>query len=250
MPQKLRKLLEFLGLALEERSGAVDLQDAIYQIEGETSDVERRSIDIHKITARAEGEEGPPLDGYIAVFDRETDIGPFREVVRKSAFNRHVQGNGDTVLLWQHDPKSPFARTTSGTLRLTVDDVGLRFEADPVDAQWSLDAMKSIRRRDVTGGSFGFNVAPEGQRWVDDGKPKLLRELLDLDIPDVSIVTWPAYKGTRISARSRQAMEAARSDLPPAGESVSDSEWEGLQLEIEIATAIEEIQEEDECLSS
>lgn len=250
MPPTLRKLLQLLGLSTEvEVRANPALAAALEQIESD--DCERRELDITRIETREEGAEGPPLSGYIAVFDRETDIGPFREVVRRSAFNRHLEKGGDTVLLWQHSPHYPFARTTSGTLRLTVDDVGLRFEADPVSAHWADDAMASIRRRDVTGGSFGFNVAPEGQRWVDDGKPKLLRELLDLDLPDVSIVTWPAYAGTRISARSRQAMEAARSELPPQDDETgaAGEEVERLLLEIEIATAIAEM-EEDECLSS
>lgn len=156
-----------------------------------------------KIEERAaDGAEALRLSGYAAVFDQIADIGGmFDEVIRRGAFARAIDEGQDVVLLFNHDPSTVMARTTSGTLRLREDEVGLWFEADldPHDSD-AQRVVAKVRRGDVHQGSFGFTARSD--RWAYD-RPKPLREILDTDIFDVSPVTFPAYDKTQIHARGR-----------------------------------------------
>lgn len=143
------------------------------------------------------------ITGYAALFNEESqDLGGFIEVIRPGAFRRTIEEGADVRALWNHDDSFVLGRTKSGTLRLWEDDRGLRIEIDPPDAQWAKDAVVSIERGDVDQMSFAFSVAPGGDRWSQRGG-KQLRELLDVNLFDVSPVTYPAYTKTTVSARSR-----------------------------------------------
>ena len=88
-------------------------------------------------------------------------------------------------------------RCSAGTLRLSIDDVGLRYEIDPPDTQSGRDCVTSIERGDMTGSSFGFNVT--SQAWRDesvDDEQYSIREITGVELFDVSPVTYPAYEGT------------------------------------------------------
>lgn len=179
-------------------------------------DHEIRAFSVSGVTLerRAEGEDGLRLSGYAAVFDRVADIGGwFDEVIRPGAFARAIEAGQDVALLFNHDPNTVMARTTNGSLRLREDAVGLWFEAD-LDAN-DPDAQRvvtKVRAGNVSQGSFAFDVRTE--MWHQD-RPKPLRELLDLDLYDVSPVTYPAYADTQVHARGRVAAPPS----PPAQES-------------------------------
>lgn len=149
------------------------------------------------------------LVGYAAVFDVETDLGWFREVVRPGAFKRALSDGADVRALWNHDSGVVLGRTKSGTLTLKEDKKGLRYEVELPDTQAAKDAATVIRRGDVSGSSFGFTVAPRGDRWqtIDDEGTQL-RELIDLDPFDVSPVTYPAYADTTVAMRSAEKVSA------------------------------------------
>ena len=149
--------------------------------------------------------DGIKVEGYAAVFNEETDIGGyFREVIEPGAFSDAI-GRDDVVFLINHEGL-PLARTRSGTLKLTEDARGLKIET-------TLDAedpdVKSIsgkmKRGDLDKMSFAFY--PEAQEWDESGDIPL-RTIKRASLYDVSIVTTPAYEGTEIALRSR---EAARS---------------------------------------
>jgi hypothetical protein len=75
----------------------------------------------------------------------------------------------------------------------------LRYEIDPPDTTAGRDIVESIKRGDVDGSSFGF--MPKSQTWRKEGKI-LVRELNDVDLFDVSPVTFPAYNSTSVHVRS------------------------------------------------
>lgn len=157
----------------------------------------------HVSVLRASG-DGKRITGYAAVFNSlSEDLGGFREMVMPGAFDRCLRGAPDVRCLFNHDPNLVLGRTRSGTLRLSADSSGLKFDCDIPDTQAGRDVRESIRRGDVDQCSFGFIVNGQNWREEDDGSglPQSIRELTDVDLFDVSPVTYPAYPQTSVSAR-------------------------------------------------
>ena len=146
--------------------------------------------------------------GYAAVFDEEATGLPFREVIKPGAFARSLQRGDDVFLLVNHDTDQlPLARRSSGTLQLVEDDRGLliRAELDPANPR-AAEVASVLARNDASQMSFAFKVAEGGSRKAKDG----LRELTDLDLFEVSIVTWPAYAQTEVGLRAASTTDRAR----------------------------------------
>jgi len=153
--------------------------------------------------------DGAPsrLVGHAAMFNAlSDDLGGFREQIAPGAFARSLAEH-DQRALWQHDPKLVLGRRGAGTLRIAEDDQGLAIEVDLPDTTWGRDAGISIARGDVTQMSFGFFTVAD--HWEERGG-KLIRTLLDVDLLEVSPVTFPAYSQTDVSARSLDALRAAQ----------------------------------------
>jgi uncharacterized protein len=143
--------------------------------------------------------EGSTLEGHAAVFGQYAELPGHLEEIAPGAFDRALDEGHDVRLLVNHDPSHVLARTASGTLRLAVDDAGLRVKADLPDTTVARDLAESMRRRDVDQMSFGF--VPRADEWTQI-KGKSLRTITDLDLFDVSVVTFPAYKGTDAALRA------------------------------------------------
>jgi HK97 family phage prohead protease len=155
------------------------------------------------VEVRIDGDEPQKIKGYAAVFDRwSEDLGGFREIIRKGAFSKTVS-KADVRALFNHDPNYVLGRTKSGTLALTEDDKGLAIEISPPDAQWARDLMVSISRGDISQMSFGFRVPKNGDKWTEENG-KTMRELLEVELFDVSPVTFPAYPQTSVGVRSAE----------------------------------------------
>lgn len=160
---------------------------------------------MEKRTAVEVRAEGKKLTGYAATFGNETRIADFHETIRKGAFATSLASGRDILALVDHDTGKVLARTKSGTLRLSEDDRGLRFELDVPDTTAGRDVLAMAARSDLGGMSFGFSVDPEGEEWRGDK-----RELRRVTLHEISVVNaWPAYDGTSVSARSRKARSAA-----------------------------------------
>ena len=170
-----------------------------------------------EIRATADG-----IRGYAAVFDQVAEILPgFREVIRAGAFGRSIEEGADVRALWNHDANYVLGRRASGTLAIQEDEHGLRYVIRPPEAQWARDLQESIGRGDITQSSFAFIVRQE--RWTQDAVAgTVLRELLDVDLIDVSPVTYPAYEGTSVGLRAggdvREAWERYQQAQGEAGQ--------------------------------
>jgi uncharacterized protein len=153
---------------------------------------------------RASGNAAMPcIKGYAAVFDSPSeDLGGFIEVIKPGAFTRCLQNSPDVRALLNHEPSAILGRTTSGTLRLRQDSTGLHCEIDLPNTSVGHDVYESVKRQDISSMSFGFY--PVDEDWMPNptGTPAQLREISDADVFDVSVVTYPAYQGTSVSARS------------------------------------------------
>jgi HK97 family phage prohead protease len=165
---------------------------------------EKRFVAFTNLEARQDG-EGNKLIGYASVFDSPSEPMPFVEYVRRGAFAKTLNDGADVRLLIDHEGV-PLARTKSGTLMLEEDDRGLRVEAslDPAnpDAARVISAMK---RGDISQMSFAFRTIKDS--WNTD---RSVRELKEVQLYDVSVVTFPAYEETVAEIRSGQnAQEVA-----------------------------------------
>jgi HK97 family phage prohead protease len=156
-------------------------------------DIERRS------TAEIGG-AGNRLSGYAAVFNsRSEDLGGFVETIKPNAFRRTLLEGGDVVALYDHEQRSILGRMSAGTLRLAEDDKGLRFDIDVPDTTAGRDVLISVKRGDIRGASFAFTTRE--QRWSNESGG-VLRELLDVDLHDVTVTPRPAYPETSVARRA------------------------------------------------
>jgi hypothetical protein len=158
-----------------------------------------------EVRVQKEADKPTMITGYAAVFNKPAKIGSsFSEVIRPTAFTRALQEKQDVRALFNHHGGKVLGRTKSGTLRLSVDDKGLRYEIDPPNTTVANDLIESIGRGDIDASSFGFIA--RGQKWNEtkkDGVTTYLREILDADLLDVSPVTYPAYASTSVGVRSQ-----------------------------------------------
>lgn len=163
-----------------------------------------------------EDENGKPvISGYAAVYDsRSNDLGGFVEIIRRGAFDDALRAKPDVTAKVQHQGGvQVLGRTKNNTLKLWTDVRGLRYEISPPDTQAGRDIVTLIRRGDIDKSSFAFSVADPkvDQKWDFDQTPPV-RELLRVNLHDVSPVSGPAYEGTSVGLRSQAlaSLEEAR----------------------------------------
>lgn len=107
------------------------------------------------------------------------------------AFRKSL-GRDDVRLLVNHDANLLLARSTSGTLRLREDSIGLLTEAElDLGQTYAADLAIAMRRGDLDGMSFAFELVQDQWEVLKDGTD--LRTLLEVKLWDVSAVTYPAY---------------------------------------------------------
>jgi len=157
------------------------------------------NVELRTMEVRAEGEgDEMRIVGYAAVFNQETDLGYFREMITPGAFDDVMED--DVRLLLNHDG-APLARTTNNTLTLAVDDEGLMYEAILSDTTQGRDLYKMIQRGDISQSSFAFTISE--QSWSKDKSVRSIDKVGRL--LDVSPVTYPAYAQASVMARSEFA---------------------------------------------
>jgi len=144
------------------------------------------------------------VEGYAAVFNVEADVFWFREIIEPGAFARAIREKQDVRALWNHNTDKVLGRTKNDTLSLEEDDHGLRVRFTPPDTQDGRDALTLIERRDVDQMSFSFMATVE--QWDEKQGEKSLRHVKEVDLFDVSPVTFPAYEQTEIGLRTAEAV--------------------------------------------
>jgi len=125
------------------------------------------------------------------------DLGGFREQIAPGAFS--TVKTDDVRALFNHKPDYVLGRNTAGTLNITEDAKGLRVEILPPDTAWATDLMASMKRGDINQMSFGFFTRAD--TW-DSVNGETIRTLIDVELFDVSVVTFPAYSETTVDVRA------------------------------------------------
>lgn len=166
---------------------------------------EVRNYPVTELRVQRDAGRPPQIVGYAAVFNSwSEDLGGFREKIAPGAFRATLANGADVRALYNHDPNFVLGRTKSATLELSEDKKGLRIVNTPPDTQWARDLQVSIDRGDVDQMSFGF--VTRSDQWDEDkDSGKVTRTLLEVDLVDVSPVTFPAYPDTEVAVRSMDA---------------------------------------------
>ncbi len=167
---------------------------------------ERRVVAVADLEIRAADTDGYPIGfkGHAAVFDKRTAIGNpkswgFWEQVARGAFAKTIK-ESDVRFLHNHNPDLVLARNTAGNLTLSEDKVGLLADANMTPTSYARDLALSLERKDVSQMSFGFRVVKDQWETLDDDTE--LRTLMEVQLFDVSTVTYPAYDDTDAALRA------------------------------------------------
>ena len=155
---------------------------------------------------------GKTLHGFAAIFNSEADLGGFVEVIRNGAFRKSLEGGSNIRALYQHQGDALLGTTRGRTLQLREDAHGLAFELALPDTTHGRDLAILVDRGDVAGCSFGFKVRDGGDRWEQRGA-QLVRELLDVELVEITLTSDPAYADTSVAMRSRPLVLAVAGDI-------------------------------------
>lgn len=164
----------------------------------------RAEKQLQEIRTRNEGGD-PIIEGYFVVFDGTYNIADgVTESVDRDAFNETI--GGDIRILVDHDTRLVLGRTGAGTAQVRVDERGVwgHVDINPNDSD-AVNAHARVERGDVTQGSFGFDILDEETEYREDGSVHFT--IKKVELYELSVVTFPAYEETSISARKKQADE-------------------------------------------
>lgn len=171
------------------------------------------------MAASAPTATGRKISGYAAKFNtRSQNLGsaesPFFEIIKPGAFDGVL--NDDVRALVNHDASLILARSKNGkgSLKLSVDSVGLRYEFEAPNTQAGADLLESIKRGDLDQSSFSFICDPSGSTYTKEGKATVRTISKFAQLLDVSPVTFPAYADTTVAARAAGHVPAVVAHKP------------------------------------
>lgn len=167
-----------------------------------------------------ETEAGNIITGRPIVYNSRTDMGLFDEIIESGSLNN--TDLTDVRFLVNHDTnKIPLARSRrnngNSTMQLTTDNdgMGIRVTLDTENNSEARALYSAVQRGDISGMSFMFGVRDEEWENLDSDHPT--RHIKDIStVVEVSAVTFPAYESTEINARSKEALDNARSAVDTA----------------------------------
>lgn len=189
-------------------------KDEIKKLMQEGKDERRVCVTELRIKKEKEEDEGT-LVGYPAVFNKlSEDLGGFREKIAPGTFKKSLK-EADVRALFNHDSNMVLGRTSAETLTLKEDAEGLWMENIPPDTQWARDLLISVERGDITQMSFGFRTIID--EWEEKKDGSVIRTLKEVELVDVSPVTFPAYPDTSVALRSMEVWRKTNNGNPDGG---------------------------------
>lgn len=199
--------------------------------------------------------QGRTITGTAIVFDSWSNnlydpmVGVFQEKIERGALTQETLDNSDIVATMGHDKNYVMARRKfgHGNLELMLTERGLDFKFDCPETVKGEELLQHIKRGEIDSCSFAFTNPDDGERWYKEGD-MLKREVTKIDrIYDVSMVFYPAYEETSVSARSielaKQALEKNNdSYMNDENEKIENREVEetSQELHVETETQIEQ----------
>ena len=171
--------------------------------------MEHRYIPLERMETRADENGELYLEGYFAVFNAVYELWPgATESIAPGAFDDAV--SDDVRALYNHNIDIVLGRTSAGTMEIRQDSHGLwgrvKINRDDSDA---MNAYARIQRGDITGCSFGFDIAAQETDYRDDGTVHWTITRVS-PLYEISPCTFPAYADTSVTARRRDFDEIQR----------------------------------------
>ena len=158
---------------------------------------EIRTFNVQDLELRQDGDDNVVV-GYGSVFNTlSNELGGFREIISEGAFDGRLKD--DVRFLINHDGL-PLARTTNGTLKLTTDERGLKYEAKVANTSLGRDLIELMRNGTINQSSFAFVVEDDSWEVRDGVNVRTINKVSRLY--DVSAVTYPAYEEASVALRS------------------------------------------------
>lgn len=197
------------------------------------SNVEKRFIDV-EVRAESNEKENMVIEGYALKFNTKSnplssgDV-RFIETISPEALNNADME--DVRALIDHNPSLVLARTTADTLKLEVDDVGLKFRAVLADTSYARDLYKNIQAGNINQCSFAFELNDKGDSVRYNKESRMYERTLNSfkRIMDVSAVTYPAYNDTDVMPALRSIEEANKE-----AEQIKQQHKRKLELELDL----------------
>ena len=150
------------------------------------------------------------ISGYFSVFNSNYELWEgATESIAETAFDGALAD--DIRCLINHESRLVLGRTKAGTLALKTDSRGLWGEVkiNPKD-QDAMNLYERVKRGDVDQCSFGFDILEE--EFIDNGT-SIHWIIKKVRLYEVSVVTFPAYQETSVSARKEQLSNIRKRNL-------------------------------------
>ncbi len=188
---------------------------------------ESRSFALPEVRENKSG--GWTLFGYASTFNDPYSVtdryGSFTEQIRPGAWDRSINDRSATIQLLDSHGGLPYAATNSGTMRVSVDKKGLRYEADLSPRQQrAQDLADAVARGDANKMSVGMRIPEGGDRWEED-----LRSIHDATLLEISVVNRPANPNTEAGMRNDEVLAEIRRleglIRPPTTTIIEGDEW-------------------------
>lgn len=161
--------------------------------------------EIRNIGNISTSEESRKVEGYALVFNSESEDLGFFETISPEAIDEETIRKSDVMCLLDHDKTRGIlarSRYGKGSLKLSIDEKGLKYEFDAPKTALGDELLEMLRRGDINQSSFAFTVASGSDKWEKkDGK--YYRTITKIErLYDVSPVYQPAYSSTTVGCRS------------------------------------------------
>lgn len=196
--------------------------------------LEQRSYSF-EIRAEMNDQNVGVITGRPIVYNSRTDLGWFDEIIEAGALNE--ADLHDVRFLVNHDTsKIPLARSRNNNanstmqLQLVPDGMDIRVNLDIDNNSEARNLYSAVQRGDISGMSFMFSIDDEEWENLESDHP--IRHIRKIGtVVEVSAVTFPAYEATSINARSKEALDSARSALDSERQQMARSLESDLELE-------------------
>jgi HK97 family phage prohead protease len=191
-----------------------------------TDNIEKRSGPIEQI-------DGNRVIGYAAVFNsRSGDLGGFYEQINSGAVDECIINASDVFAVLNHDRNRGIlarSRNGKGSLQLTVDGRGLRYEFELADTPIAKELRSYLERGEIDSSSFAFTVADEEWRKEANCYVRTVKRFDKLF--DVSPVFQSAYPDTCVAKRAIDEMKAKEDEAQKKLEELRAAEEQRLRDE-------------------
>ena len=169
---------------------------------------EYRRIDLSVMETRKAEDGAMYVEGYATTFGQPYELYSYSDITVNEQVDRHAFDEcdmSDVIMQYDHEGRV-FARIANGTLKLSVDDHGLKIRARLDGTEIGRQLFEEIQGGYTNKMSFGFTVKEQKREETEDrqnGHITVLRTITKIGkLYDVSAVSLPANDATEISARN------------------------------------------------